>query len=124
MGLESAKGGGGFDVRTGREPDRHGDGSGLPLQRDTAALRPDDPESVVRELHARLLRSAHVRLVDNRVSRRHAQIEIVAGRCVLNDLASTNGTTVNGAPVSQQVLHDGDVIGIGGVELRFHLTEH
>jgi len=63
---------------------------------------------------------AQVHLVDNRVSRRHALIEIASGRAVIRDLASTNGTTVNGASVSEQELSDGDVIGIGGVELRFH----
>lgn len=64
--------------------------------------------------------AAQVRLVDNRVSRHHAQIETVAGRAVVRDLASTNGTAVNGEPVNEHVLSDGDVISLGGVELRFH----
>jgi DNA-binding SARP family transcriptional activator len=67
--------------------------------------------------------TAQVRLVDNRVSRQHAQIEIASGRAVVRDLASTNGTTVNGASVSEQELSDGDVISIGGVELRFHSAD-
>ncbi|HEX5096859.1 MAG TPA: BTAD domain-containing putative transcriptional regulator [Acidimicrobiia bacterium] len=63
---------------------------------------------------------AQVRLVDNRVSRHHAQIESMLGRAVLRDLVSTNGTAVNGEPIEERVLADGDVISVGGVELRFH----
>ena len=63
--------------------------------------------------------AAQVRLVDNRVSRHHAQIETVAGSCILRDAGSTNGTRVNGTPVSEHALRDGDVISIGGVELKF-----
>jgi DNA-binding SARP family transcriptional activator len=63
--------------------------------------------------------AAAVRLVDNRVSRRHAQIDTSSGRPVLRDLASTNGTTLNGVSLGEQVLRDGDVFAIGGVELCF-----
>jgi SARP family transcriptional regulator, regulator of embCAB operon len=63
--------------------------------------------------------AAGVRLVDNRVSRRHAQIDTRSGQPVLRDLASTNGTTLNGASVGEDVLRDGDVFAIGGVELCF-----
>lgn len=63
---------------------------------------------------------ALVRLVDNRVSRRHAEIETSAGQCVVRDLGSTNGTTVNGAAITEQLLRDGDIVGIGGVDLRYH----
>lgn len=63
--------------------------------------------------------AAQVRLVDNRVSRHHAQIETVAGHCVLRDAGSTNGTRVNGTAVNEHALRDGDVISIGGVELTF-----
>jgi DNA-binding SARP family transcriptional activator len=63
--------------------------------------------------------TAVVRLVDNRVSRRHAEIESVDGVSVLRDLASTNGTTLNDIPVTEQKLADGDRIGVGGVVLTF-----
>jgi DNA-binding SARP family transcriptional activator len=66
--------------------------------------------------------AAQVRLVDNRVSRHHAYIDTVAGVCTLRDAGSTNGTSVNGTPVSEHSLLDGDVISIGGVELRFRGT--
>jgi DNA-binding SARP family transcriptional activator len=67
--------------------------------------------------------TAQVHLVDSRVSRRHAQIETEAGRALLQDLGSTNGTTVNGEPAHDHVLSDGDVISLGGVELRFRVTD-
>jgi DNA-binding SARP family transcriptional activator len=63
--------------------------------------------------------AAEIHLVDSRVSRRHAQIDNVGGRSVLRDLGSTNGTTVNGEPADDHVLTDGDVVSLGGVELRF-----
>ena len=67
--------------------------------------------------------SALVRLVDNRVSRRHAEIHTAAGRAELRDLGSTNGTLVNGEAVEgQRVLGDGDVISVGGFELRFRTS--
>lgn len=62
---------------------------------------------------------ATVRLVDSQVSRRHAELVTTATGASLRDLASTNGTTVNGVPVEQVDLRDGDVIGFGGVELEF-----
>jgi DNA-binding SARP family transcriptional activator len=67
--------------------------------------------------------SAQVHLVDSRVSRRHAQIDSANGRAVLRDLGSTNGTTVNGEPADNHVLADGDLVSIGGVELRFRGSE-
>lgn len=63
--------------------------------------------------------SAGVRLVDNRVSRRHARIEVGAGGCVLVDEGSTNGTTVDDRRVTREVLVDGSRVGLGGVELVF-----
>jgi DNA-binding SARP family transcriptional activator len=63
--------------------------------------------------------AAQVRLLDSRVSRQHARIDVADGRVRLHDLASTNGTTVNGTPTTEQELDDGDVIGVGGVQLRY-----
>lgn len=62
---------------------------------------------------------ARVRLVDSRVSRRHARIESSVDRHHLVDLGSTNGTQVDGVPVTSHLLQDGEVISVGGVELVF-----
>lgn len=55
-------------------------------------------------------------LDDPQVSRHHASLTFEGGQWVLRDLGSTNGTTVNGQPVSGQwVVRPGDVIGLGDV---------
>lgn len=64
--------------------------------------------------------AADVRLVDSRVSRRHAEIVTLGGESMVVDLGSTNGTFVNGEPVDRAVLVDGDDLSIGGVALQFH----
>lgn len=57
---------------------------------------------------------------DNQVSGRHAQLDVLGmGHCSLKDLASTNGTTVNGRPISSTALKHGDVVGFGGLQFRF-----
>lgn len=50
------------------------------------------------------------------VSRRHCEINLDAGRVTVRDLASRNGTLVNGTPVEEAQLKPGDVLKIGPVE--------
>ena len=53
-------------------------------------------------------------LIDPEASRKHAQISFQAGRYVVEDLGSTNGTYVNGRKItSPTTLNRGDVIEIG-----------
>ncbi len=53
-------------------------------------------------------------LIDPEASRKHAQISFQAGRYVVEDLGSTNGTYVNGRQiVSPTTLNRGDVIEVG-----------
>jgi Protein of unknown function (DUF3662)/FHA domain len=69
-------------------------------------------------------RSAEVDVVipAQEVSRRHAQIVPDANGWTLSDLGSTNGIRVNGRQVGVPTrLTDGDVIGIGPVELVFEV---
>ncbi len=56
------------------------------------------------------------------VSRHHAQVEQRHGRYILRDLNSTHGSQVNGQPVQEVVLRDGDVITLGGQRLVFRIT--
>ena len=60
-------------------------------------------------------------LEDEKVSRKHAELGLYGpGAYVLRDLASTNGTLVNGRRVSEKVkLQNGDLIQIGGTKIRF-----
>lgn len=60
-----------------------------------------------------------IQLNDERVSRFHAKIQENAGRIILTDLESTNGTRVNGHPVKMHVLQLGDQVSIGRSLLLF-----
>ena len=51
------------------------------------------------------------------VSRRHLEIRWDGQVALLADLNSTNGTTVNNAPVQEWQLADGDVIRLGHSEI-------
>ncbi|MEI7715399.1 MAG: FHA domain-containing protein, partial [Mycobacterium sp.] len=65
---------------------------------------------------------AQFRLPDTGVSRRHLEIRWDGQVALLADLNSTNGTTVNNAPVQEWQLADGDVIRLGHSEIivRIH----
>ena len=58
-------------------------------------------------------KEADLRIDDPNVSRKHAAIYWSNGRLVLEDLGSTNGTMVNGYPVTTTVLRPQDVVAIG-----------
>jgi len=60
---------------------------------------------------------AQFRLPDTGVSRRHLEIRWDGAVALLQDLNSTNGTTVNNAPVQEWQLADGDVIRLGHSEI-------
>ena len=77
------------------------------------------------ELHRQLTvigrgSDADIRLGDQAVSRRHAEIRVANGSTMLNDLQSTNGTLVNGARITTTALADGDEVRIGETVLVFH----
>src|SRR5215217_8716760 len=54
-----------------------------------------------------------VRLADSLLSRRHCRVERADDRLVLTDLESLNGTFVNGRPVREHALSDGDRVAVG-----------
>jgi len=68
-------------------------------------------------------------VADSRIlSRRHAQIEQEGDRFYLTDLASTNGTSLNGLPIpakEKRLIHEGDIIEFGrkGVKMTFVVTK-
>jgi len=61
-----------------------------------------------------------LQLMDQGVSRRHADVHIADGHATVYDLGSTNGTSVNGHGVQSQQLQHGDVIRVGHTRLVFH----
>jgi hypothetical protein len=60
-------------------------------------------------------------LSDENVSRNHATIQRVPGGWTLTDHGSTNGTTVNGAPVTEVQLQLGDQIVFGATPATFQV---
>jgi predicted component of type VI protein secretion system len=58
---------------------------------------------------------------DSRISRYHAQIRLMPGGAVIEDIGSTNGTFINGIPIHEShLLSDGELIGLAdNVTLRF-----
>lgn len=71
---------------------------------------------VVEDLPAVVGRAADADLVidDDTVSRHHARLSGDRDTLFLEDLGSSNGTTLNGNPmVGAVALHDGDLVGFG-----------
>jgi Domain of unknown function (DUF4388)/FHA domain len=64
---------------------------------------------------------ADLRLPDGLTSRRHAEITIVDGHVVIEDLESANGTFVNGSRVRRAQLRLGDRVLIGVTSLELSL---
>jgi transcriptional regulator with GAF, ATPase, and Fis domain len=62
-------------------------------------------------------------LVDTVVSRKHCTIQQVGKQYEVVDLASRNGTFVNGIPVGRKVVEHGDTIRVGKSELVFLMHE-
>jgi hypothetical protein len=61
-------------------------------------------------------------LRDSSVSRRHAEIDRDKGDVfTIIDLDSTNGVYVNNEKIRKHILHEGDIIEIGDINLRFTL---
>jgi hypothetical protein len=63
-----------------------------------------------------------ITVADPKVSRQHAEIRREREGFVIVDLGSTNGTLVNGRPVREAHLHDGDRIVIGPATLVFEAS--
>lgn len=60
-------------------------------------------------------------LTDTRVSATHIQIAFRNGEFRLRDAESTNGTLLNGSPVAEFALKDGDQIRIGRTVIRMEI---
>lgn len=69
-------------------------------------------------------RQGDVLVDDSRVSRRHAQATVTDGTILVEDLGSTNGTTVNDEPLptgEQRGIQAGDRVSLGGCEIVLSL---
>jgi len=89
---------------------------------------PDAPRSFViepgREVQVGRLAPAQVLLANDRtVSRLHFALAFDGQNCRIRDLGSTHGTTVNGLPVSEAFVTEGDLIMAGTTALRVVIEE-
>jgi len=66
---------------------------------------------------------SNIRLDDSEVSRHHASLSFDGLHFVLRDLGSANGCRVNGHPVRERVLEDGDTLALGTSQLTFQLSD-
>jgi len=64
--------------------------------------------------------NAEIFLDDVTVSRKHAEFRRTASGFVVTDLASLNGTYLNGARVDSAPLNDGDEVQVGKFRLTFY----
>lgn len=55
---------------------------------------------------------------DDAISRRHAEIAVRAGICLVRDLDSCNGTLLNGRLVDRARVKRGDILVLGETEIR------
>ncbi|MCH7788848.1 MAG: FHA domain-containing protein [Acidobacteria bacterium] len=58
-------------------------------------------------------------LDDVTVSRRHAELQRIAGGFEVRDVGSLNGTYLNGTSVDRATLRDGDILQVGKFKLRY-----
>jgi hypothetical protein len=56
----------------------------------------------------------------NQVSRRHCLLQVTERGLLVKDLESTNGTFVNGTPMSDGYINDGDRLSLGTYVLTLH----
>lgn len=63
--------------------------------------------------------TAQLQIKSESISRAHAEITKSPQGYLIRDLNSTNGTAVNGQPISESPLEDGDSVSVAGTELTF-----
>ncbi len=65
----------------------------------------------------------HIVIQDSSVSGKHANIVTVFGASYVEDLASTNGTFVNGRKIQKHTLRHGDVVTVGNHQILFESAD-
>ena len=80
---------------------------------------------LLRKLSAEIGRASSndVVLLEGRASRRHARLTRQGDGWQIEDLASANGTRVNGQPITRATIGEQDTIEIGGATLRVQWTD-
>ena len=101
-----------------------GDAFGAPAVQLPVLVETSGREHQLRPGSNVLGRSGSIAFEDTRVSRRHCEVMMAEGRVTIEDLGSTNGTSVNGEKLAQgqkKALESGQVVSLGGLELTLSL---
>jgi hypothetical protein len=85
----------------------------LALENETQPLEGPGPWSLGRSEENDIVIS------DPNVSRRHARLSRLENGFIIEDLGSTNGTLLDGAPIDRERIESGDELTFGGVTARF-----
>ncbi len=90
------------------------------LESSTPDLQPGDTFGVYKEMFIGRSEENDITTMDSFASTRHACIYLIDEQYWLEDLNSTNGTFLNGVPISKPtVLANADRIKIGGITFQF-----
>lgn len=91
-----------------------------------AKLVVNNGETLVAQLHINEPRivigrgeQCQIRLASGGVSKEHAAVLSIGNDHIVEDLRSTNGTKINGTPVSRHVLQNDEVMEIGEFRIRY-----
>lgn len=91
-----------------------------------AKLVVNNGEVLVAQLHLNAPRvligrgeQCQIRLTSASVSKEHAAVLSIGNDHILEDLKSTNGTKVNGAPITRHVLQNEEIIEVGEFRIRY-----
>ena len=60
-------------------------------------------------------------LTDTQVAFEHCEVAMLNGTVTIRDLGSSRGTSCNGQPVTESVLADGDVLGLGATKIKIEV---
>jgi len=85
-----------------------------PYAGQTFSLAPDGETTIGRQSDRSIPLAS-----DNTVSRQHARVVNEAGRFVLYDMGSSNGTFANNARITRHELTNGDLVQIGSTKFRY-----
>jgi serine/threonine protein kinase len=66
-------------------------------------------------------KDTETKLTDPQVSRVHCQLRVANGKAYLVDSGSTGGTLIGGKKIKEHELRGGEVIHIGGTQIRVHI---
>jgi hypothetical protein len=65
-------------------------------------------------------RSNEIQIEEPSISSSHCELWLMKERLLVRDLGSTNGTFVNGRPITESEISDGDVLTLGTVDFAVH----